>query len=312
VPQQGIKKSRVPLFLFSQWDEEASSVWLSVLPFPNRKTDQERLMARIERNTVSYFPHDSHASYGDTLTILQSQFGNNGYAVWFKLLEKLAATDGHFMDCNNKIKWRLFLAQLGVDEITTVDILKLLVEMDAIDKDLWQSRVIWCQHLVDNLADVYRNRRRELPQKPVITSDNPITTPINSITTLRSTQSRVNKSRVNKNKEYSSNSSEMKLAGRLRDLISKNDQGFKSPTDMNLWADDINKIIRLDGRSEELVLQVIEFSQSSDFWKSNILSPGKLRGKFTTLKLQMERDVKGTISQGIPGNRPTGAFSDLG
>ena len=140
-------------------------------------------MARTEQNTVLYFPHDSKASTGDTLTILQSRYGNNGYAVWFKILEKLASSDGHYLDMRNPMKWQLFIAYLGVDEITTVEILKLLVEINAIDKELWASRVIWCQKLVDNVAEVYKNRRRERPQKPIIshgvlitTTDNPITT----------------------------------------------------------------------------------------------------------------------------------------
>jgi len=125
-------------------------------------------VARVQKDVVSYFPHDANACTGDTLTVLQSQFGNDGYAFWFKLLEKLSSTEGHFLDCRNSTKWQLLLAKTGVNEITGVDIMKLLVEMKAIDKDLWGSRVIWCQNLVDNVSEVYKNRRREIPQKPVI------------------------------------------------------------------------------------------------------------------------------------------------
>ena len=157
-------------------------------------------MARTEKDTVTYFPHDSHASSGDTLTVLQSRWGNNGYAVWFKLLEKIAAADGHYIDCRNPVKWNLLVAQLGVDEITTVEIIKLLVVMGNIDRELWDSRVIWIQKLVDNVAGVYQNRRREVPQKPVITPDNAISTPDNAISTPGNPQSKVNKSKVNNNK----------------------------------------------------------------------------------------------------------------
>jgi len=127
-------------------------------------------MARISKNTVPYFPHYADASTAsDTVTVLQTRFGNNGYAFWFKLLEKLASTDGHYIDCRNATKWQVFVAKIGVDEITTVEILDLLVEMQAIDKELWESRIIWCQNLVDNLEDVYKNRRRDKPQKPIVT-----------------------------------------------------------------------------------------------------------------------------------------------
>ena len=154
-------------------------------------------MARTQKDVVSYFPHDANACTGDTLTVLQSRFGNNGYAFWFKLLEKLASTDGHCLDVSNPVKWHLLLAKMGVDELTGVEIIKLLVEMQAIDKELWTSRLIWCQKLVDNVSEVYKNRRREIPQKPIITDKKALTTERNSITTARSTQSKVKESKVN-------------------------------------------------------------------------------------------------------------------
>ena len=156
-------------------------------------------MARPQKDVVSYFPHDANACSSDTLTVLQGRFGNDGYAFWFKLLEKLASTEGHCFDCSNPTKWQLLLAKTGVNEITGVEMMNLLVEMQAIDKDLWDSKLIWCQNLVDNLADVYKNRRREIPKIPLNTNLNRITTGKNAITTGDSTQSRVNKNIVNKN-----------------------------------------------------------------------------------------------------------------
>ncbi len=148
-------------------------------------------MARLQKDTVSYFPHDADASNGDTLTVLQSRFGNDGYAFWFKLLEKLASTDGHSLDVSNATKWHLLLAKMDVDEKTGVEIMNLLVEMQAIDKELWGSKVIWCQKLVDNVSDVYKNRRRAIPQMPFSTNHNGLTTEKNAIITGRSTQSKV-------------------------------------------------------------------------------------------------------------------------
>lgn len=168
-------------------------------------------MARTQKDTVSYFPHDALACTGDTLTVLQSQFKNDGYAFWFKLLEKLASTEGHYIDCRNSNKWQLLLAKTGVNEITGVEIMDLLVEMNAIDKELWAAKVIWCQNLVNNVADVYKNRKREIPQKPIVTESNVITTNqkgINTsldskkgITTNESTQSKVKESTLKETTE---------------------------------------------------------------------------------------------------------------
>ncbi len=158
-------------------------------------------MARTQKDVVSYFPHDANANGGDTITVLQSRYGNDGYAFWFKLLEKLASAEGHFLDCHNPIKWQLLLAKTGVNEITGVEIMNLLVEMQAIDKDLWESKLIWCQKLVDNIAEVYKNRRREIPQKPTITALNEVTTDDNDLTTGESTQSKLKETKVKEKKD---------------------------------------------------------------------------------------------------------------
>jgi hypothetical protein len=124
-------------------------------------------VARKQRDVVDYFPHDSNACSGDTLTVLQSKYGNDGYALWFKLLEMLSATEGHYLNLNKPMKWQLFLAKMGITEITATEMLALLANMEAIDKKLWQSKVIWCQKLVNNFTEVYRKRGRETPQKPI-------------------------------------------------------------------------------------------------------------------------------------------------
>jgi hypothetical protein len=151
-------------------------------------------MARKQKDIVEYFPHDADASGGDTLTVLQSRFGNNGYAFYFKLKEKLASTEGHFLDCRNSNTWQLLLARTGVDEITGVEIMKLLVEMHAVDQKLWDSKLIWCQELVDDISGVYKNRRRKIPQKPITTGDNAISTGKKGITTGENPQSKVKQS----------------------------------------------------------------------------------------------------------------------
>lgn len=124
-------------------------------------------MGRITKNTVDYFPH--FVDNGKTKFILQNRFGNDGYAFWFKLLEMLCKADGHYIDCRNASQWEFLLAEMRLSPDITEKLLYLLVEIEQIDKTLWDSRVIWCQNLVNNLATIYQNRKRPLPQKPIIT-----------------------------------------------------------------------------------------------------------------------------------------------
>jgi hypothetical protein len=51
-------------------------------------------MGRIPKNNAEYFSHDADASSDEKLIYLESRFGLNGYALYFKMLEALCRLDG--------------------------------------------------------------------------------------------------------------------------------------------------------------------------------------------------------------------------
>lgn len=139
-------------------------------------------MGRPSKNTVDYFPHDARASDGDTLTILDGQFGNDGYAFWFKLLERLSSAENHFIDVRNSVKWQVFLAKSHFTQEKAALILNLLSDLGAIDSELWHGQgLVWSQNLVDRIGDAYRNRKVSVPQKPVSNNRNSVSDAINPV-----------------------------------------------------------------------------------------------------------------------------------
>ena len=88
-------------------------------------------MARPKKQTVDYFPH--FVKCGRTIYILENRFGNDGYAFWFKLLEILGESEGHFYDCSNLSNWEYLLAKTRVEEKTAQDIIKVLINLGKID-----------------------------------------------------------------------------------------------------------------------------------------------------------------------------------
>ena len=123
-------------------------------------------MARPKKHTVEYFPHDSN--HGKTIFILESRWGNDGYAAWFKILERLGASDNHFIDCRDKGTWCYLAAYCHVSENVLLDILDTLSSLETIDTLFWNKKVIFCQHFVDNLSEVYRKRQLDPPSKECI------------------------------------------------------------------------------------------------------------------------------------------------
>lgn len=129
-------------------------------------------MARPKRMTVDYFPH--YVKGGKTLYILENRFGNDGYAFWFKVLEILGESEGHYYDCSDISNWEYLLAKTRVTDTQARDILKVLVNLNKIDTELWKKhKVIWCDNFVKNVTDVYRTRSTDVPTKPVFSSEKP-------------------------------------------------------------------------------------------------------------------------------------------
>ena len=81
---------------------------------------------------------------------------------------------------------------------------------------------------------------------------------------------------------------DMRLAVFLFDKIKKIDPQAKP--NLKQWQDDIEKIIRIDGRTEAVVKQVIEWTFNNSFWRKNILSGRKLREKFQALFIGMNEE----------------------
>jgi len=76
----------------------------------------------------------------------------------------------------------------------------------------------------------------------------------------------------------------------LADLIEAN--GSRRPTVNDKWLSDMERLHRIDQRSWEQITKAIEWCQADDFWRGNIMSPGKLRKQYDQLRLAAQRNTK--------------------
>lgn len=147
-------------------------------------------MARPKRQTVDYFPHQ--CKHGRTMFIVDQKYGNDGYSFWFKVLELLGSTEGHFIDCRNPDTWEFLQAITHLDDNICTDILNLLAKLEAIDGELWSKKIIWSDNFITGIADVYRNRRVKTPPKPDFYTQKPHET---GVSTPENPQSKVKESK---------------------------------------------------------------------------------------------------------------------
>ena len=155
-------------------------------------------MARAKKDKVDYFPH--MVTGGKTIFILEQKFGNDGYAFWFKLLELLGDTKGHYFCTRNYSDWHFLIAKTRVTEQIATEILDTLAELDAIDGDLWKEKTIWVQKFVDNISDVYKKRKQEVPEKPSFCDSNDNSSDI-PVPEMRQSKVKESKGKESKEKE---------------------------------------------------------------------------------------------------------------
>jgi len=225
-------------------------------------------VAKPVKNKVDYFPHVTEG--GKTIYILETDYGNDGYAFWFKLLEVLGRTEGHYYDLKDPAAKRYLLAKAKVDEKTAIEMLKLLSDLEAIDKQLWEKhKVIWVQNFVDGVASVYRKRNRPVPEKPMFDGDVIVEEPPKPPDTDIDVTKRM----------YQTNSAEFMLAYYLQGKIKEGNKAFivKGEKQVQKWARDIDLMIRKDKREPKEIAYIIEWATEDDFWSGNILSAAKLR-----------------------------------
>ncbi len=105
-----------------------------------------------------------------------------------------------------------------------------------------------------------------------------------------------------RNTDILDTSIEFRLAKYLFKKIRENDPKARRP-DLKKWANDIRLMIKNDKRVPDEIEAMIGWCQEDEFWRCNILSPKKLRKKYTTLLLQMKREKKrwGGL-KGVPDN----------
>jgi hypothetical protein len=120
-------------------------------------------MAREQRKDVDYFPHD--CTHGRKMHIIETKYGNDGYAAWFKLLEQLGKANNHYIDISDDMTLMFLTSVFKTDEEKTISILSDLAKLGAIDKFLFdEHRIIFSQKFADSIQDAYRKRKSEMFQ----------------------------------------------------------------------------------------------------------------------------------------------------
>jgi hypothetical protein len=259
---------------------------------------------------------DVHMDTDDKIALIEEDAGDAAFGVVIKLLMQIYSTNGYYypwtdreemLFCKKRnvsrelckivvesaLKWRLFdpgmfeeygiLTSRGIQKRyffaarsrAKIEIDKKLLLLDVGDY-ISEDKIL--------LAEGFYPPQN-LPQEGNYPTQNPHRTE-QQITGQNSTEQNTSDA-AEKDIPY------LPLAKHLAERITDNDENYFRGKDRqrieSVWATDIRLLVERDGRDKKVVESVIDWCQGNDFWKANILSASKLRKKFPTLLLQMNR-----------------------
>ena len=292
-------------------------------------------MARPQKQTVDYFPHD--CNHKRTMFILEERYGNDGYAFWFKLLEMLGNSNGHYLDLNDTSSMEFLLAKTHVSEVSGMKILDLLAKLDAIDPEAWSHKAVWCQNFINRVASVYQNRRQPTPQKPSFWGPKPSCVDVSTsrnqgdadVSTDENRQTKLKETIVEKREEI------REKAGDAPDGAPPIEESQEDDTlpEMTPLENELANLkswgrFTMDDRAwlEELSRDYpsalpVDVRDCRDYWmaKNKPHTRAAWKSRFRNwLKHKTEfggngngPNRQGARQAGQPGNQPSGAFSDI-
>ena len=270
---------------------------------------------------ISYFPLDCHLD--EKFDLIEAEYGLKAFSVVVKLFQRIYGGHGYYCEWNTDIAL-LFARQKCLSSSDAgnnliANIVAASIRRGIFSKELYEKYGILTSRGIQKryLDIVYKRKLIKMEKAYLLLSDDEINGNVEIIDYSsdrisqnddRMEQSKVKQSKKNTNVFFVANgealpatppkkvipddSFEMRCVKHLSDSMIARMPGAKVPTtvsDKQRWASEIEKMRRLDKRSEEDIWKVLNFAVKDPFWRSNIRSTRKFREKYETLYLQMTR-----------------------
>jgi len=262
---------------------------------------------------LDYFSHDTDAVNDEKMEVFRSVYGNDGYAFYFIILERTYRTEGAIIDLSKNI----FVISLAKKLMITVEkfyeMLETAFELEMFNRDLYETKKVLTSNGIQKRYEEVMKQRNQWKKKKETNSNQFSNEKIGNNYEF-STEKTIGKTLQRKGnmkgkeieKEIENKRNDVEkvfsddvlfLNHLLISKIKENNPQAKQPSNINQWNDAIRLMLENDGYKFAQIERMIEWCQTDDFWKSNILSAKKLREKAGTIVLQMQRTKKGKQEQ---------------
>lgn len=160
-------------------------------------------MARPIKEGMDYFPHDTDSSNDEKIEALRGEFGNDGYAMYFILLERIYKTDTGSLDMNKIVIKKAIIKHIGVSEDVFNNILEFCFEIELFDKSIYENSGLLTSNGIKKRREEVNKQREKWRKRKVIQKENSNKEEFSNekIPQIKEKESKEKESKENKTKE---------------------------------------------------------------------------------------------------------------
>ena len=217
-------------------------------------------MARPKKEGMDYFPHDTDAVNDEKIEALRLLYGNDGYAFYFILLERIYRTAEFELDISDAETIQILSRKVGVSVEKFEQMLESALKRKCFDREAYESRKVLTSPGIKKRAGVVVEKRKKMQQRYQL-SKNDVSSPVSDEflpqkpdrNAAESTQSKVKQRKEKESKYAAIESAFLNLGGGL----------ILNPDDIAC----INRMAELDVEVEQIVTWMQ--AKHDDYYKRN-------------------------------------------
>ena len=224
-----------------------------------------------------WFKHDMDARYDRKHIMMRQQFGAAGYGVYWIIIESLANEEDYELPYN-KDTFEIIAtdAYLNVEEVETM--VDYFIEKRLLEKD---GEFFWSDSLRERLSAL-----EEIRQKRVESGK------LGAEIRWRKPEQEKKKTAIKFPEDTTETLIAKWYAEEVKSLSPKNKKLPKNRFQLDAWAYEFDKMMRIDKREMEEIKKVAVYALKDKFWQGVVLSPDALRKHFDKIELQIKNKRK--------------------
>ncbi len=122
-------------------------------------------MARPESNNVDYFPHPT--KHGKKMFYIENKYKNDGYSVWFKILEELGDANFHYLNLKDQAQLMYLSSRCNISVDLLINIINDLVVLGEFNKQLWtKEKILFSDKFLCSVSQAYEKRKNKCLHLP--------------------------------------------------------------------------------------------------------------------------------------------------